>query len=82
MKDIIISIIKLGQKMSDIVVKDSNNLQIGIRFPENKQIIKLFIESLNILQFICDYTDRGDSINLNFKYERKEKKIYPDYTYK
>ena len=39
MKDVIISIIDLGEKMSDIVVKDANNLQIGIRFRENKKII-------------------------------------------
>ncbi|MHA1729562.1 MAG: hypothetical protein ACTSWY_12670 [Promethearchaeota archaeon] len=82
MKDTIISIIELGQKMSDIVVKDSNNLQIGIRFPENKQIIYSLIESLKILQFVCEYTDKGDSIKLNFKYKRKEKKMYPDYMYK
>jgi hypothetical protein len=82
MKDIIISIIELGRKMSNIVFEDPSNLQIGVRLPENKKIINSLIESLKILQFICTYIDRGESIKLNFKYVKKEKKIYPDYMYK
>lgn len=82
MKDTINSIIEQGRKMSNIVFEDPSNLQIGVRLPENKKIINSLIKSLKILQFICTYIDRGESIKLNFKFVKKEKKIYPDYLYK
>ena len=82
MKDLITSILEMGQKMSDIIVADAQNLEINANFPENKQAITSFIRSLNSLEFVCNYTDKGDSIKFNFKYEKKEEKIYPDYMYK
>ena len=82
MKDVVTSILEMGQKMSDIIVVDAQNLEIKINFADNKQVITSFIKSLNNLDFICNYTDRGDSIKFNFKYEKKEEKIYPDYMYK
>jgi len=82
LKDIVVSILELGQKMSDIIVVDTHNLEIKINFAKNKQIITTFIKSLDPLEFVCNYTDKGDSIKLNFKYEKKDEKIYPDYMYK
>ncbi len=82
LKDIILLIIELGQNMSGIVVEDTHNLQMKINLVKNKMVINSFIESLKNIQIVCNYTDRGDSIKLNFKYEKKEQKIYPDYMYK
>lgn len=82
LKDVVVSILELGQKMSDIIVADTHNLEIKINYAKNKQIITTFIKSLDPLEFVCNYTDKGDSIKLNFKYEKKEEKIYPDYMYK
>ena len=82
MKDVVTSIIEIGQKMSDIIVVDGQNLEIKINFAKNKHVITSFIKSLNDLEFTSNYTDRGDSIKFNFKYEKKEEKVYPDYMYK
>jgi len=82
MKDILQSIIQLGQNMTKITVTDSYNIEIGNNYVKDKKSIKKLIESLDILEFICDYTDRGDSLKLNFKYEKREKIRYPDSMYK
>ncbi|QEE15157.1 hypothetical protein DSAG12_00981 [Promethearchaeum syntrophicum] len=82
MKDMITSILNIGQKMSDIIVVDAQNLEIRLNFAENKQDVSSFIKSLKNLDFLCNYTDRGDSMRFNFKYEKKKEKIYPAYMYK
>ncbi|MCP4762884.1 MAG: hypothetical protein GY870_13985, partial [archaeon] len=82
LKDIILLIIELGQKMSRIIIENSQKLEMKINFAENRQVINSFIESLKNIQIVCNYTDRGDSIIFNFKYEKKEEKIYPKYMYK
>ncbi|MHA2180603.1 MAG: hypothetical protein ACXAAH_04175 [Promethearchaeota archaeon] len=82
MKDTFHSIIELGQKMSGINTIDSNNIEIGNNYAKDKQAINKFIESMDTLEFICDYIDRGDSIKFNIRYEKREKIRYPDYMYK
>jgi len=82
LKDLIKSIIELGQKMTSIVVLDPTSTQLNLKYPENKQIINIFIDSLKHMQFICDYKDKGDSIIFNLKYKKVESKTYSDEIYK
>jgi hypothetical protein len=57
------------EKMSEIVVKDSNNLQIGIRLPENhdvygKPAILIFLDSdpKNNLEYRVNVFKRSNSL--------------------
>lgn len=81
LKDAFLSIIDLGQKMPAINIMDSNNIEIAVNFVENKQSIKKFIDSMGVLEFKCNYTDRGDFIKINFNYEKRKKVVYPDSVY-
>ena len=82
LKDIISAIIQMGQKATGITISVPNTLQMHISLPENDQIIKLFIQSLKHMHFLCDYKDKGDSIIFQFHYKKVVKKEYTDDVYK
>ena len=82
LKDIIETIIKLGQKATDVVIVDPTTIHVSVNFPDNKQIIKIFLQSVKSMHFSCDYKDKGNAIEFNFKYKKEEKKVYSDDMYK
>ncbi|MHA1109474.1 MAG: hypothetical protein ACTSRE_00110 [Promethearchaeota archaeon] len=82
LKDIIETIIKLGQKATDVVIVDPTTIRVSVNFPDNKQSISIFLQSLKSMHFSCDYKDKGDAIEFTFKYKKEEKKVYSDEVYK
>ena len=82
LKDIIETIIKLGQKSTGVTVLDPTTIRVSVNFPDNKQNISIFLQSLKSIHFSCDYKDKGDAVEFNFKFKKEEKKVYSDEVYK
>ena len=82
LKDIIESIIKISQQSTEIVVIDSNTIQVNVSFRELKNTIKIFMNSLKHMHFLVDYTDKGNAVIFKFQYKKEEKKVYSVEVYK
>ena len=65
-----------------LLVLDPTSVQMNLSFPENEKAINSFIDSIGIMQYICDFVNKGDFFIFKFKYKKVESKTYSDEVYK